>query len=68
MTDFNAFGTFKNLRANDVVEFVYRGRMVRARVLRLLTFASHVVVNFTACGHVVDESNFVRIVRRAQGI
>lgn len=65
---------FQNLQAGDVVRFLVPtvGRnsppAVRtASVLRYLTFDRHVVVNYGACGYVVDVTNFVRIVRSARG-
>lgn len=65
---------FQNLVAGDVVRFTvptiggprdafqYR----TASVIRMLTFPHHVVVNYGACGHVVDARNFVRVVRSAR--
>ena len=56
--------TFKDLNPGDSVRFKYRDTEKTAPVLRMLTFSEHVVVKFGPCGHVVDNSNFIRIVRR----
>ena len=56
--------TYKGLNAGDSVRFKYRNTEHTASVLRMLTFENHVVVKFGSCGHVVDDNNFVRIVRR----
>lgn len=58
--------TYKNLNPGDSVRFKYRDGEKSAPVLRMLTFDDHVVVKFGSCGHVVDDNNFVRIVRRAR--
>jgi hypothetical protein len=60
-------GPYRNLQAGDVVAFAYRDEIRTAPVLHYLTFPTHVVVRFTPCGHVVDDSNFIRVVRSARG-
>lgn len=62
---------FKGLSAGDLVEFRTAGRpgdgvLRTARVLKLLVFADHVVVNHTSCGWVVNAQNYVRTVRTHQ--
>lgn len=63
---------FQNLYAGDTVEFMYRTgelgnrELRRARVLQLLVFHDHVQVDFGSCGYTVNESNFVRLVRRGK--
>jgi hypothetical protein len=56
--------TFKDLNPGDSVRFTYRDTEKTAAVIRGLTFEHHVVVRFGPCGHVVDNENFVKIVRR----
>ena len=56
--------TYQNLNAGDSVRFRYREDEKTAPVIRMLTFDNHVVVKFGPCGHVVDDQNFIRVVRR----
>ena len=56
--------TFKDLNPGDSVRFTYRDTEKTAAVLPMLTFEHHVVVRFGPCGHVVNDDNFVKIVRR----
>lgn len=55
---------YKDLKPGDSVRFKYRDEEHSAAVLPMLVFDDHVVVRFGACGHVVDDSNFIRIIRR----
>lgn len=65
---------FSGLYAGDSVEFrtaggpgIPGGVITRtARVLQLLVFHDHVQVDFGSCGYTVNESNFVRLVRRGK--
>lgn len=67
--------SYRNLQAGDVVEFTDVQHLHRtgeerrrtAAVLRYLTFPTHVVVHYGSFGHVVNDSNFVRVVRSARG-
>jgi hypothetical protein len=67
MFNYNGPG-FKGLFAGDVVEFHTAGRVrkLRAAVLPLLVFDTHVQVRYTPHGYTVDASNFVRLVRRGK--
>lgn len=56
--------TYRDLQAGDSVRFRYRDTEKTAPVLRMLAFENHVVVRFGPCGWVVDDQNFIRVVRR----
>jgi hypothetical protein len=63
--------TYRDLKAGDVVRFKvpagYQTMLERTgRVLRYLTFADHVVCSGCNNGYVVDDHNFVAVVRRAR--
>lgn len=54
--------------AHESHGIIIDGRESRtAAVLRYLTFPTHVVVHYGHFGHVVNDSNFVRVVRSARG-
>jgi hypothetical protein len=62
----NLYRTYKGLAPGDVVAFATRHGRKTGAVIHMLAFADHVVVRHGPCGTSVDDSNFIKLVRRAR--